>query len=250
MEAVSNPLGAGYPVHLTIFDGPIELLLHLIVRRKLDITEVSLAAITDQYLRAIEEMQGVDPEALADFLTVAARLLYIKSRGLLPQLPDDEAEESPSENLIQQLLDYRRFKAAAEELRMRTEIGLRTSARLAPTSQVDRKLDLSALTIEKLAAAAQRALHRLPSMAAPPSVHAYPITVADQVAAIRERVGGKSRGNGQAGTPLPFSALLSRSRSRLEIVVTFLAVLELIKQREIVAEQHEIFGEIMLLGVL
>ena len=249
METTLNPLGAGYPVSLPIFDGPIELLLHLIERQELDITEVSLMAITDQYLRAIEAMQEIEPEALADFLVVAARLLYIKSRGLLPQPEVEEEEEKQSEALLQQLLDYRRFKAAADELRLRASIGLRTNARLAPP-QMERRLDLSALTIERLAAAAQRALRNVGSSPAPPTVRAYPITVAEQMAAIRERIRSQASADGGGDRYLSFTALLSLSRSRLEIVVTFLAVLELIKQREIAAEQHETFGEIVLRSLL
>ena len=249
METTLNPLGAGYPVSLPIFDGPIELLLHLIERQELDITEVSLMAITDQYLRAIEAMQEIEPEALADFLVVAARLLYIKSRGLLPQPEVEEEEEKQSEALLQQLLDYRRFKAAADELRLRASIGLRTNARLAPP-QMERRLDLSALTIERLAAAAQRALRNVGSSPAPPTVRAYPITVAEQMAAIRERIRSQAGADGGGDRYLSFTALLSQSRSRLEIVVTFLAVLELIKQREIAAEQHETFGEIVLRSLL
>ena len=249
METTLNPLGAGYPVSLPIFDGPIELLLHLIERQELDITEVSLMAITDQYLRAIEALQEIEPEALADFLVVAARLLYIKSRGLLPQPEVEEEEEKQSEALLQQLLDYRRFKAAADELRLRASIGLRTNARLAPP-QMERRLDLSALTIERLAAAAQRALRNVASSVAPPSVRAYPITVAEQMAAIRERIRSQAGADGGGDRYLSFTALLSQSRSRLEIVVTFLAVLELIKQREIAAEQHETFGEIVLRSLL
>ena len=249
METALNPLGAGYPVSLPIFDGPIELLLHLIERQELDITEVSLVAITDQYLRAIEAMQEIEPEALADFLVVAARLLYIKSRGLLPQPEVEEEEEKQSEALLQQLLDYRRFKAAADELRLRASIGLRTNARLAPP-QMERRLDLSALTIERLAAAAQRALRNVASSVAPPSVRAYPITVAEQMAAIRERIRSQAGADGGGDRYLSFTALLSQSRSRLEIVVTFLAVLELIKQREIAAEQQETFGEIVLRSLL
>ncbi len=249
METDLNPLGAGYPVSLPIFDGPIGLLLHLIEREELDITEVSLVAITDQYLRAIETMQEIGPDALADFLVVAARLLYIKSRGLLPHPEDEEdEEESQSEGLIQQLLDYRRFRAAAGELRLRASIGLRTSARLTPP-QLDRSFDLSALTIEKLADAAQRALNNLPSDPELPSVRSYPITVAEKIEAVRERIIGRWSENGAAGTAVAFSALLSQSRSRMEVIVTFLAVLELIKQKEIAAEQEETFGEIMLRGL-
>ena len=245
METALNPLGAGYPVSLPIFDGPIELLLHLIERQELDITEVSLVAITDQYLRAIEAMQEIEPEALADFLVVAARLLYIKSRGLLPQPEVEEEEEKQSEALLQQLLDYRRFKAAADELRLRASMGLRTNVRLAPP-QMERRLDLTELTIERLAAAAQRAMRNVASSVAPPSVRAYPITVAEQMAAIVERIRSQAGTKGGGDRYLSFTALLSQSRSRLEIVVTFLAVLELIKQREIAAEQQETFGEIVL----
>ena len=245
METTLNPLGAGYPVSLPIFDGPIELLLHLIERQELDITEVSLVAITDQYLRAIEALQEIEPEALADFLVVAARLLYIKSRGLLPQPEVEEEEEKQSEALLQQLLDYRRFKAAADELRLRASIGLRTNVRLAPP-QMERRLDLTDLTIERLAAAAQRAMRNVASSVAPPSVRAYPITVAEQMAAILDRIRNQASIEGGGDRYLSFTALLSQSRSRLEIVITFLAVLELIKQREIAAEQQETFGEIVL----
>ena len=245
METTLNPLGAGYPVSLPIFDGPIELLLHLIERQELDITEVSLVAITDQYLRTIEALQEIEPEALADFLVVAARLLYIKSRGLLPQPEVEEEEEKQSEALLQQLLDYRRFKAAADELRLRASIGLRTNVRLAPP-QMERRLDLTDLTIERLAAAAQRAMRNVASSVAPPSVRAYPITVAEQMAAILDRIRNQAGIEGGGDRYLSFTALLSQSRSRLEIVITFLAVLELIKQREIAAEQQENFGEIVL----
>lgn len=246
MATASNPLGAGYPVHLPNFDGPIELLLSLIELQKLDITQVSLVAITDQYLHAIEEIRGIEPEALADFLTVAARLLHIKSRGLLPSLPEGETEEESSESLIQQLLDYRRYRAAVEELQLRAELGLRTSARPAAPPRVDRPLNISSLTLEKLAEAAHRAMQSRPGEPPLPSVRTHPITVADRVTDIRGRINGLRAEHGGAHAALPFSDLLSGSRSRVEIVVTFLAVLELIKRQEITAEQPETFGEIVL----
>lgn len=248
MELAPNPLGAGYPVHLPIFEGPLDLLLHLIEREELDITEVSLVTVTDQYLRAIEGMQEIQPGALADFLVVAARLVYIKSRSLLPQPrpPEEEEEADPGDALIQQLLDYRRFKAVAGNLRLREEAGLRAFVRLAPPPQMERKLDLSHLTLDKLAGAVQRALRRIPNEPPPPRVHAYPISVADQIAVVRAKLAGTASGNGSPAGPVRFSRLLSQSRSRLEVVVTFLAVLELIKQREIAAEQEEAFGEIVL----
>ncbi len=242
METTLNPLGAGYTVSLPVFDGPIGLLLHLIEREELDITDVSLVAITDQYLRAIESMREIEPEALTDFLVVAARLLYIKSRMLLPQPDEEEEEEDQGEALVQQLLDYRRFREAAGELRLRASIGMRTAARGA-SPQLDRRMDLSALTLERLAAAARKALLALPDSPAAPTVRGYAITVAERIEAIRERIRSQANGRGKL---MAFSGLLSEGGSRLEIVVTFLAVLELVKRREISAEQEETFGEIML----
>lgn len=250
MEFTSNPLGAGYAVHLPLFEGPIDLLLHLIERQELDITEISLMAITDQYLRAIEMLQEIEPGALADFLEVAARLLYIKSRGLLPRPPQDETEEDPSDALIQQLLEYRQFKTVANELRLREDLGLRAFVRVAPMPQMERKLDLSNLTVDKLATAVERALRRIPTDPPRPRVHTYPITVAEQIDFVRAQISGHARGNGRLSRPLRFSTLLAHSRSRLEVVVTFLAVLELVKQQEISAQQEATFGEIVLRSLL
>ena len=249
MNLTPNLLGSAYPVHLPLFEGPLDLLLHLIEREELDITEISLVAVTDQYIKAIESLEEIAPGSLADFLVIAARLLYLKSRSLLPKPrpPEDEDEKADAEALIQQLLEYRQFKAVAEGLRLREEAGLRAFVRLAPPPQMERKLDLGSVTADKLAAAVQKALRRIPSEAPKPRVHTYPITVAEQIELVRQRV--QAVGMQPTGKPLRFSALLSESQSRIEIIVTFLAVLELIKQQEIVAEQEGVFGEIVLRGV-
>lgn len=236
-----NLLGAGYPVRLPFFEGPLDLLLHLIEREEMDINEVSLVAVTDQYVKAIEAMEEIEPGALADFLVVAAKLLYIKSRTLLPKpRPPEEDEEEGGDSLLQQLLEYRRYKSVAQGLHVRQEAGLRAFVRLAPPPQMERKLDLGNVSLDKLSSALQRALRRIPSDPPRPRVHTYPITIAEQIEVVRERLREDNV------RPLSFSALLSEQRSRMEIVVTFLAILELIKQREIVVEQEEIFGEIVL----
>ncbi len=243
---VSNALGSAYPVRLPLFEGPLDLLLHLIEREELDISEISLVAVTDQYIKAIEGLEEIEPGALADFLVIAARLLYLKSRSLLPKPrpPEEDDEEESGEALIQQLLEYRRFKAVAEGLRLREEAGLRAFVRLAPPPPMQRKLDLGSVGVDKLAAAVQKALRRIPSDPPKPRVHTYLITVAEQIELVRQRVrAAQVRSYAQ---PLLFSALLSAGKTRLEIVVTFLAVLELIKQREIVVEQEGVFGEIVL----
>lgn len=238
----SNPFGSAYPVRLPLFEGPLDLLLHLIEREELDITEISLVAVTDQYVQAIEEMEEIEPGALADFLVIAARLLYLKSRSLLPKPrpAEDDEEEDPGDALIQQLLEYRQFKAVAAGLRLRQEAGLRAFVRLAPPPDMERKLDLSDVSVDKLSQAVQKALRRIPKEPPPPRVHTYPITVSEQIELVRKRL------HSLAEQPVLFSSLLSQGRTRLEIVVTFLAVLELIKQQEIVAEQDEVFGEIVL----
>jgi segregation and condensation protein A len=239
-----NLLGAGYPVRLPFFEGPLDLLLHLIEREEMDINEISLVAVTDSYLKAIEDLEEIEPGALADFLVVAAKLLYIKSRTLLPKpRPPEEEEEEGSDSLIQQLLEYRRYKSVAEGLHLRQEAGLRAFVRLAPTPKVERKLDLTDVSLDKLTRALQRALKRIPSDPPRPRVHTYPITIAEQIEVVRERVRAAEDG---AKKTIHFSTLLSEQRSRMEIVITFLAILELIKQREIVVVQEEIFGEIVL----
>jgi segregation and condensation protein A len=246
LQLKPNLLGAAYPVRLPLFEGPLDLLLHLIEREELSINEVSLMAVTDQYLKAIETLEEIEPGALADFLVVAAKLLYIKSRTLLPKprVAEEEEEES-TDSLIQQLLEYRRYKAVAEALHRREEAGLRAFVRLAPPPKLERKLNLNGVSMDALSRALQRALRRIPVDPPKPRVQTYPITVAEQIEVVRERI-QSSEENGEG---LLFTALLTEQRSRIEIIVTFLAILEMIKQREILAEQEEIFGEIVLRAV-
>lgn len=254
----TSTLGSAYAVTLPVFQGPLELLLQLIEKNELEISAVSLVAVTDQYLQTIEALEAVDPGALADFLVVASRLLYIKSRSLLPQPrppgEDAEDEEDSADALVRQLLEYRQFKEIAAQLRQREEAGLRVYVRAAPPPALDKKLDLDGVTLEALHAALQKVLARVPDEHAIPRVKTYPITVAEQIEAVRAllRAAQAPAPGAQAGAPaapLRFTALLRLGGTRLEVVVTFLAVLELIKQQEITAVQEGTFGEILLLPV-
>ncbi len=242
-----HALGAGYRVTLPAFQGPLELLLQLIEKHELDISEISLVAVTDQYLEAIREMQQVEPAALADFLVVASRLLWIKSTALLPKAPaGEEDEEESADGLIRRLLEYRRFKEAAERLRAREEAGLRAYPRTAAPPAPERRLDRSSVDLGKLQDAVRRALARIPSDPPLPQVRAYPITVAEQIDVVRSRMAAARRTAGGAAAAVLFSDLLAGAGTRLELIVTFLAVLELIKQQELVAVQESVFGEIAL----
>ena len=247
-----QPLGAAYPVTLPVFQGPLDLLLQLIEKQELDISEISLVAVTDQYLQTIDQMKEVEPGALADFLVIASKLLYIKSRSLLPQpRPPEEAEEEDSTDaLLKQLLEYRQFKQVAESLKNREEMGLRSYTRTAPRPTVEKKLDLSNVDLEKLRAALRKALQRIPSDPPMPRVKTYPITVAEQIENVRTYLHTKLNHTlAKPETPVSFTELLGRSWTRIEVIVTFLAVLELIKQREIQVVQDDLFGEIVVVPV-
>lgn len=234
-----------YTIDLPAFSGPLDLLLALIDRQELDITAISLAKVTAQYLEQIERLKQDRVEELIDFLVVGARLVLIKSRALLPQEPlggEEGEEEDPAEALIRQLTRYRRFKQAAGWLGEREKQGLRTYLRVAPPPKLQGRLDMSDISTAELLEAVREALLRAANLEESVSV-ARPrtITIADQIRHLRLRT--------QAGSSVPFESLLSEKATRLEISVTLLAVLELIKRREIYAVQDELFGPILVVGL-
>jgi segregation and condensation protein A len=229
-----------YAVQLPVYQGPLDLLLDLIERAELDITRIALAEVTDQYLaylRQIPERQLAD---LASFLVIAARLLQIKSEALLPRPPVREpGEEDPGEALARQLVAYKKYKQIAHLLSERERAGLKTYLRLAPPPTVAPAVDLTGLGLEDLRQALAEAL--APQPAGPPlgDVVAAPlVNIRDQIRLIVESI--RARGK------TSFRKLIRKVKSRLEIVVTFLAVLELVKQRRVLAQQEQLFGDIEL----
>ena len=234
---------SSYTIDLPSFAGPLDLLLHLIERQELDITAISLANVTDQYLNQIEQLKQNRIEQLIDFLVVAARLIQIKSRALLPQTPviieGEEEEEDPAEALIRQLKLYKRFKQAAGWLQQREEQGLRTYLRVAPPPKLEGRLDMSGVTVDVLLTAVRDALFRVEDQEKSVAIiQPRRITIEGQINRLRQRA--------NAGITFNFTDLLSTQTSRVEISITLLAVLELIKRQEIVATQMEMFGPISL----
>ncbi len=231
-----------YQIDLPAFSGPLDLLLHLIDRQELDITAISLISVTEQYLIQIEHLKENRIEQLIDFLVVAARLVLIKSRALLPQTPiivEGEEEEDPAEALIRQLRQYKQFKQAAKWFETREEQGLRTYLRVAPPPKLEGRLDLSGVSVETLLSALQDALSRVDSLEDSVSiVQPRRITIEGQINKLRHRV--------KNGRFLEFRDLLSTNSNRVEISISLLAVLELIKRREVTAFQSELFGPIQL----
>ena len=233
---------SAYQIEVPAFAGPLDLLLHLIDRQELDITSISLMQVTGQYLQQVEQMKGNRVEQLIDFIVIGARLAQIKSRALLPQIPmerEDEEEEDPAEALIRQLKQYRRFKQAATWFQERQEAGLRTYLRVAPPPKLESRLDLSGITVETLLTAVRDILARAENMEESVAiVQPRRITIEDQLKRIRYQL--------TRHTSFLFQDVLSRHPDRVEVSVTLLAMLELIKRRELVANQTEMFGPIEL----
>ncbi|MCP4425989.1 MAG: segregation/condensation protein A [Chloroflexi bacterium] len=229
-----------YQIDLPAFAGPLDLLLHLIERQEFDITSISLLHVTEQYLAQIEQLKKNRIENLIDFLVVAARLALIKSRALLPKipaLPGEEEEEDPAEALVRQLRQYKRFKQAAARLGEREAAGLRTYLRVAPPPKLEGQLDMTGITAETLLTAVQAALARSETKTDSVAlVKPRQITIEGQIKQLRRRLGGYGR--------FTFHELLPQKSGRLEIAVTLLAVLELLKRRELTVTQPELFGPI------
>jgi segregation and condensation protein A len=233
----------GYRVQLPMFQGPLDLLLHLIEQEELDVTKVALAQITDQYLAYLAPLKEIEVEFLTDFLVVAAKLLLIKSRALLPKPPSslaDEEEEDLGDQLARQLLAYKRFKGAAQTLHHREEAGLRNFVRIAPLPKIEPRLPLDDVTLSDLVAAVRQALVVRPADPAVDEVVApMTVTISQQMVFVRDELTCQGQ--------ISFNRLLRHASSRLEIIVTFLAVLELIKQYVIDVRQESLFGDIVIL---
>ena len=154
-----------YQVSLDVYEGPLDLLLRLIEQEQLDITKISLVLVTDQYLAHIARLQEITAANLADFIVLAARLLVIKSRALLPkpEPPAEEEEEDPGEELARQLLEYKKYKQVAAHLRSLEETGLRAYPRIAAPPEVETRLKPGEVTLAELAAAFRRALEAHPA---------------------------------------------------------------------------------------
>ena len=229
----------GYTVNTPVYEGPLDLLLQLIEHAELDITAVSLALVTDQYLAYIHQMQ-VPADEISAFLVVAAKLIQIKSEALLPRPPVQEAgEEDLGESLARQLQIYKRFKELSQWLDDRETRHLRTYLRVAPPPKVEGHLDLSDITLADLMAAAESIFAEEAEKQALGTVISAPrITIREKIALIAELL-GKNRN-------ATFNRLLGKKPTRLEVVVTFLALLELVKRYRVSARQESLFSDIQI----
>lgn len=226
------------------FNGPLGLLLQLIEREEMDITEINLAKIADQYVVYLKDAKNINPEEMSDFLVIAAKLLFIKSKALLPYLTDDE-DEQEIDDLKNQLRMYQDFVRASEKIadliaqqnflfipdwsKNRRRLNL-------PSFAPPRRLDANRLHQEFLAIVKRCQVVEEPLVE---KKLLRKVSIDEIISAIRIAL--------KEGIKFSFSRLIESAQDKTEVIVSFLAVLELVKQREIVFEQLDLFSEIHLI---
>lgn len=227
-------------IKLQQFEGPLDLLLGMIEEEKLDITEVSLAQVADQYIEYLEHHADIDPDEMANFLVVAARLLWIKSKVLLPYLLREEEEEE-IKDFESQLRIYRDFLEASRHIEARLEQAMFMYARPTLKLQADEAVfsPPANVTAELLHAAYRSITERLK-----PRELLAEETVTRTVS-IEERMGAIKTALKKLNS-LTFSSLLEKNADRGDVVVNFIAMLELVKQKKVDVRQEVLFGEMYL----
>lgn len=228
-----------YQVKLEMFEGPLDLLLHLIREHQLNILDIPMAAITDEYLRYLALMQELDLDVAGEFLLMAATLLHIKSKMLLP--PEEAAEgeeaeeEDPRAELVDRLLEYKKFKEAAQTLGVLEWEQALLHRRGAPAIELTVEGPLTVSLFELMRAF--RDVLRRADVPAPLEITPEELNVGQRIVLLLDRLAGES--------PLEFTSLFAGSTRRAEIIVTFLALLELLRRRLASARQAEPMGPIM-----
>lgn len=235
---------------LQVFEGPLDLLLHLLEKNKVNIYDIPIAEITSQYMEYLQEMRRQDLNIMSEFLVMAATLLEIKARMLLPVEVDEEGEEvDPREELVRKLLEYKMYKYMAAELKDRMVVAERAFYR-GPAipdevAAYEQPLDIEELvgdlTLSRLNQIFQNVIRRQNEKIDPirsrfGRIEQEEISLDEKIIEIREYVAGHES--------FCFSGLLERQKGRIQVIVTFLAVLELMKTGEIQAVQDHPFGDI------
>jgi segregation and condensation protein A len=230
-------------VQLEIFEGPLDLLLHLIKKNEVSITDIPIATITEQYVATLELMQSLNLDVAGEFLVMAATLIHIKSRMLLPAGADEIDEDEgvdPREELVRRLLEYQRFKDAANELEQREILTRDVFIRSAAPAEKAAPAGFREVSVFELLTALRRVMDRLPKDAFH-EVTLDKITVREKMTLMLDRL----RANGK----VLFESLFAEVRTRMEVIVTFLAMLELVKLRAVRIFQKELTAPILIEAV-
>ncbi len=235
-----------YKVKLEVFEGPLDLLLYLIKRDEIDIYDIPIERITRQYLDYLDAFKVLDIDIAGEFVVMAANLIYIKSRSLLPpaQQPPEEGgeEEDPRWELVRQLLEYKKFKDAAASLGEREAVQSAIYSRIPEAPEAPPERPMAEVSVFDLINAFQKVLKRVSRPPDLREIFEENFTVSDKIEFVLKMTG--------SGVPLKFTELFTDAVSRAEVVVTFLAVLELIRLKQLRVTQPEPFAEIELHRVL
>ncbi len=228
-----------YQVKLEMFEGPLDLLLHLIREHQLDILDIPIAKITEEYLRYLALMQELDLDVAGEFLLMAATLIHIKSKMLLP--PEEGAEGEPEEEdpraeLVDRLLEYKKYKEAAQTLGVLEGEQILLHQRGAPAIELEVEGPLTVSLFELLRAF--RDILRRADLPAPLEITPEELNVGQRVVILLDLLASRS--------PVEFAGLFAGATRRAEIIVTFLALLELLRRRLASARQAEPMGPIMI----
>ncbi len=229
-----------YKVKLENFTGPLDLLMYFIRRDEIDVYDIPIARITAEYMETLDMMQTLNLNVAGEFILMAATLMRIKAKMLLPkpQLGDEDEVEDPRAELVQQLLEYQRFKKMAYDLdnlsMERGQYHPRGFEMNSPELEEDAASYLKDVTLYEIARLFKNAMDNMPVIQ-PYELHLEQVHLGDQKALISRSFDIDGR--------LRFSALIKKLKTKLEVVVTFLAVLELIRMRQIIVIQNDLFGE-------
>ncbi|MCM3142378.1 segregation/condensation protein A [Brevibacillus sp. MER 51] len=239
-----------YSIKLDSFEGPLDLLLHLIDKAEVDIYDIPIAEITEQYLATIDKMQELQLDVASEFVVMAATLLSIKSKMLLPKkeehvfqqfLDMDVDEIDPREELVARLLEYKRYKMLAENLREmeigRNQVFTRPAENLSPYVR-EEDHTVSNVTLYDLINALEKLVKKTKEKEPMTKVSRDEISIKDRMTEIRQAV--------RSGGMVRFSELFTQGATRTEIVTTFLALLELMKAKHITCVQNQLFQDIII----
>ncbi len=234
-----------YKVQLEQFEGPLDLLLHLIGRARIDIEQIFVSEVTGQYLDHVAEMQFLSMDRASEFLEMAATLVYIKSRMILPSEPvKEEEEEDPEQELIDRLKAYKKYKDAALALKERETAGLSVYYKLPEeVSFGDEKWEIEQVKLDDLCEAYKEVLSRLPDAG---YERVEEVQIQRDVFTVKERSRYILKMLARMGETSFFS-LFSQSRTRLEVAVTFLALLDLIHRNQVTIKQEECYQDIYIM---
>jgi segregation and condensation protein A len=226
-------------IKLKQFEGPLDLLLSLIEQRQLDITQIALAEVTEQFLQHIRQLQAIDPTVLADYLTIAAKLLVIKSKAILPTLEVEAEEEEAAIDLEARLLLYKQFKEVAKYLKRMDNRRRQSFLRNVTFEERVNFYPDPNITTKELHAIILVVLSGLKELDALPKAKIKEaISIQEKINHLRQSL------SSQVETKL--SDLIKTAKNKSEVIVTFLALLELIKQRILTADQEVLFADVVI----